>query len=309
MQRFKTVLGDISERDLGVTLAHEHICYSTQQHNGEIADTLAEITALTRGDLMPLPLTEEQRNAVRTADVINLGSGPSAYAFDYMCSGVRGFNFGMTPSTFAMEQILIERLAPDLPNGCAVILTVCPFSFGKNNNDGNFRLRFSRYYQMLESTEAKKEIWFPYGVSREKKGCDKATLEIRTTSMLQIWEKEFDLSLTQNLPVDFDMIYRRNAEAFSVKRERLLQLYKTCENLGLRPHILLPPMAQTLRRRLPDGLLQIFLYENLQKLSGLRVLDCMDLMPDADFCGPVFLGLCGAVRFTQSIAAEVLKEH
>jgi hypothetical protein len=30
-------------------------------------------------------------------------------------------------------------------------------------------------------------------------------------------------------------------------------------------------------------------------------------MPDTDFCGTVFLGLEGAVRFNQSIATKVLK--
>jgi hypothetical protein len=258
-------------------------------------------------NIIPLPLTDEQRTAVRTAEVINFGSGPSAYAFEYMHSGIRGFNFGMTPSTFAMEQMLLERLAPDLPKGCAIILTVCPFSFGKNNNDGNLRLRFSRHYQVLESANPNEKLWFPYGNPREETGCDKETLESRTTTMLQVWEKEFDLSLTQNQPFDFDSIYKRNAEAFIKKPEKLLQLYKSCENYGFRPYILLPPMAQTLRSRLPDRLLQIFVYENLQKLSSVRVLDCMNSMPDTDFCGPVFLGLEGAVRFTQSIATKVLK--
>jgi len=254
---------------------------------------------------MAVPFSEAQRHVVETAEMVNFGSGPSAYAFEYRRSGIKGFNFGMTPSSFLMEKPLLEYVAPMLPRGCAVILTFCPFSFGKNTGDENPRRRFARYFRLYESAEPADELWFPYGASREESGCDAETLESRTTSMLNIWSKEFDLALTAHAPLDVTAIRARNAEAFDIERARLLELHETCRRFGLKSCLLLPPLAKTLRERLPKGLLDIFLYENIQKLPQIPVLDYTAGLDDADFCGPVFLSLNGAVRLTKTIAAEI----
>lgn len=254
---------------------------------------------------MTIPLTEAQLHAIQTAEMVNFGSGPSAHAFEYRHSGVNGFNFGMTPSSFLMEKPLLEFVAPMLPRGCAVILTVCPFSFGKNNGDDQPRKRFARYFRLYESAEPADELWFPYGASREESGCGTETLESRTTSMLKIWSKEFDLALTENAPLDVAAVRARNAEAFDIERARLLELHEICRKNGLRSCLLLPPLAKALRERLPNGLLDIFVYENTQKLPQIPVLDYTAGLDDSDFCGPVFLSLNGAVRFTKTIAEEI----
>ena len=64
---------------------------------------------------MTIPLTAAQRHVVETAEMVNFGSGPSAYAFEYRRSGIKGFNFGMTPSSFLIERPLLEYVAPILP--------------------------------------------------------------------------------------------------------------------------------------------------------------------------------------------------
>ena len=254
---------------------------------------------------MTIPFTAAQRQAIETALLVNFGSGPSAYAFEYQHSGIRGFNFGMTPSSFVMEQPLLECVAPMLPQGCVVIFAVCPFSFGKNNDDDNIRGRFERYFRVFDSTEPADELWFPYNALREEHGCDSVVMEQRTTSMLKTWSSEFDLTLTENNPLNTDAVCTRNAKSFETKRTHLVMLCEICERFGLRPHILLPPLAKALRERLPDGLFDIFVTENIKKLPPVPVLDYTIRMDDADFCGPVFLSLDGAVRFTQMIVLQL----
>jgi len=256
---------------------------------------------------MTLRFTEEQRKAIETADMVNFGSGPSAYAFEYDKSGVQGFNFGMTPSSFAMEQQLFEHVSPMLPQGCAVIFTVCPFSFGKNNSDSNIKKRYSRYFRIYESAEPSRDLWFPYGAVREENGCGEELLKKRTESMLKTWSQEFDLSLAENKPLDVSHVTERNADEFKANRFRLMQLLEAAEKRGLRPYVMLPPLAETLRKSLPDGLLNVFIYENLKKLPDIRLLDFTEKIPDTEFIGPVFLSLNGAVRFTQMIAGKYMK--
>ena len=274
-------------------------------------------------------LNTEILDRIRRADMVNLGSGPSAYAFDYESAGVNGVNLAMTPSAFALESAFLNEYrdvfseAGKKAGGCAVILAVCPFSFGENRSNGNPG-RYARYYNVLskvsvDALPAPLPHWdpavsdsvspdaplFPYeaGVHPDEIPSP-AVMEERVESMCRCWKQEFSL-------VDFLDAGQaeRHKAAFRREREELEKLISLCRALGLRPYLLLPPLHPLLRARISDAFFGAFVREQVKGLSA-PLLDYTDspLITGEMFFGPVFLNRGGAAFFTKTIYDAVKQD-
>ncbi len=257
---------------------------------------------------------------ISEASVINMGSGPSAYAFDYEAAGVNGVNLAMTPSAFGLERALLDEYAAFFPKGAALIAAVCPFSFGENKTNAN-PARYVRYYPVL-SREAMDALppplphWdaevaasadyehplFPYNqrIDRDEEPTE-AVMTERVRSMCEIWKREFGLR---------DFLDASQAgphrAAFARERQALCELIAAAQKLGLRPWVFLPPLHPSLRKLISQAFFKAFVRDQLRDCSA-PVLDWTDdprITPDM-FLGPVFLNRKGAAALTRAVWEQI----
>lgn len=265
-------------------------------------------------------LSEEILRRIVGAKMINFGSGPSAYAFDYEAAGVCGVNLGFTPSAFGMETALLREYHAFFRRGCAAVFTVCPFSFGENKSNADPE-RYARYYAVLS-----RKTWdtlppplprydpavltrcdrshplFPYGDKDPREEIPtEAQIEKRIDDMCRCWEDELGLSgFTDASQAD------RHRSAFTRERKALEELIAIARTLGIRPFLLLPPLHERLRARISPTFFDAFITRQINGI-GVPVLD-HTADPQIDpgmFLGPVFLNKKGACRLTASVWEQV----
>ncbi len=269
---------------------------------------------------------------IASAEIVNLGSGPSAYAFDYEAAGINGVNLAMTPSAFALESALVQEYREAFRPGCAVVLAVCPFSFGENRSEGD-PSRFARYADVLseEAVESLSEpysraltayrakvqaedpaeasdarLLFPYqsGVDRTEHPSEKV-MDERIDSMCVCWKREFGLS-------DFLDASQadRHESAFVRKRAELCRLISLCQSIGLRPYLFLPPLHPALRARVSDAFFRRFVLDQLDEMPVPVLSYASDpALCEEMFLGPVFLNRDGAAVLTRSVWEKVGKQE
>lgn len=261
-------------------------------------------------------LTEDILRKIAGSAMINLGSGPSAYAFDYEAAGVRGMNLAMTPSAFGMELALLREYAPYFPKNCALILTVCPFSFGENRKKSD-PSRYARYYAVLsrsaiDTLPAPLAHWdervaasvdvehplFPYGGNIDRdEAPSAAVMAERVRAMCSCWEREFGLR-------DFTDAAQAEAHRNAFRRERrvLDELIAAAKELGLRPHLLLPPLHPMLRGLISPEFFEAFVLDQVRDAPAPLLDYTADPHITEDmFLGPVFLSRKGARTLTLAV--------
>ena len=258
------------------------------------------------------------------ASMINLGSGPSAYAFDYEASGINGINLAMTPSAFGLEQALLDEYAAYFQKSAALILAVCPFSFGENRSNAD-PARYVRYYPILsraamdalppplphwdESAAASADYehpLFPYALNIDRDEVPtEAAMSSRIETMCGIWKREFGLK---------DFLDASQAEphraAFARERQALHDLIAAARKLALCPWVFLPPLHPALRTRISEAFFGAFVRDQLRDCPA-PVLDfTADPRITADmFLGPVFLNRQGAAALTHAVWEQAGAAH
>ncbi len=261
-------------------------------------------------------LSDEILRRVSAASMINLGSSPSAYAFDYGAAGVNGVNLAMTPSAFGLEKALLDEYAACFPKGAALILAVCPFSFGENQTNADPR-RYARYYPVLsraamDALPPPLPHWdadvaagadaghplFPYDlkIDRDETPSEPVMAE-RVRSMCGTWMREFSLR-------DFRDASQAEAHraAFGRERQALDDLIAAARALGLRPRLFLPPLHPVLRALISDAFFDAFVRDQLRDCPAPLLDYTADPQITSDlFLGPVFLNRKGAAVLTRSV--------
>lgn len=254
---------------------------------------------------------------IAEAEMLNFGSGPSAYGFDYEAAGINGVNLAMTPSAFAMEAAFLRAYPDAFRRGTAAVFAVCPFSFG-NNKDLKRPARFARYYPVLPKTafagipeavthwdavvaasmENEKYPLFPYKAERaEEPLLSDEELSGRVDSMCAGWKNELGLAdFTDASQAEY------HEAAFKTKREALNGLLSAAEQAGLRPFLFLPPLHPLLRKRISPEFFDAFVYRNLKGVN-VPIFDYTQApgMEREDFIGPIFLSRKGAAKLTREI--------
>ena len=267
-------------------------------------------------------LSETEIKRISEAEMLNFGSGPSAYAFDYEAAHVNGVNLAMTPSAFGMEIAFLKEYASAFPKDAAAIFAVCPFSFGENQSNKN-PLRYAKYYavlsrQTINSLPFPLPHWdhhaaeqinlhdplFPYGedINRDEIPDDELMNE-RIESMCQCWKSELQLS-------NFVDASQAEFHRASFAREKIAMsaALETARGVGLRPFLLLPPLHSQLRQLFSKELYDEFVTRQITD-AGVPVLDYTNdpAITDEMFLGPVFLNRKGAAYLTGSIWQIVRK--
>lgn len=277
-------------------------------------------------------LNSEILKKISQAEILNFGSGPSAYAFDYEAAGINGMNLAMTPSAFMMELAFLNEYrdtftaAAQKSGGCTVVLTVCPFSFGDNRTKGDAG-RYMRYYNILSRESFDRlppplahwnpqvaeradpnEPLFPYAAKCHPDEIPSSdVMSARTDAMCDCWKQEFGLH-------DFMDAGQAEAHKAAFLRERLAleKLIDCCKSLGLCPYLMLPPLHPLLRSRISDAFFTAFVREQIKDIP-VPLLDYTDspLITESMFYGPVFLNRSGAAFLTDLVYKTIKtdKQH
>lgn len=261
-------------------------------------------------------------------DVVNIGSGPSYYDFDWSAvSEVIGYNLAVAPEDFRYDARIIMQYGEFLkPGAVVVVVVVCPLSFGKN--EYLYEDTFSEKYVRILPREAvdlprwkydlyhacpwvlKVKQLLPRIVSGAayhlRKLFRKAKPLDPITGLINSWvaENKYLQNLKDENQAEFYL------DTFQEKIKDLKDVLDNCRSQGLRPVIILPPMSGELRKNISDSFIQRFVYDNLRQAveDDTPVLDYID---DARFKNesyyPNGLFLTQQIRkvFTKTVWEEI----
>lgn len=226
-------------------------------------------------------------------DIVNIGSGPSFYDFDWSAvPGISGYNLAVAPEDFRYDARILKYYGNHVKKGGIVVVVVCPLSFVKN--DYLYKDSFSeKYVFILPTVDVDLPKW-KYMLYRYcpfvLKGKNLVQIVIRRMRKKLVCKRQIPLSPTEELVKRWilDNEYLTNLkdssqaeyylDTFLEKRRDLRTVLNTCYKKKFRPVIVLPPMSNDLRQNISDSFIQRFVYDNLKEMviDDTPILDYID---------------------------------
>lgn len=223
-------------------------------------------------------------------DVVNIGSGPSYYDFNWSgIDEVKGYSFAVSPEDFRYDRRILHNYAKFIkPNGI-VIIVVCPLSFAENQYLLSDYYSF-KYVGVLPRSEISLSK-FKYKAYKNSIGKFIIDNYYRVCAIPQLLKslfyrkKDKQLSPEERLVVGWlrDNPYLSNlkdlpdcdlTKGFEEKKIELNKIINECINLNLRPVILIPPVSNKLYTFFSKKFLKVFVYDNISDLpEEVMVLD------------------------------------
>lgn len=243
-------------------------------------------------------LKERFSNIPNNLDVVNIGSGPSFFDFDWSAvPEISGYNMAVAPEDFRYDSRIIMHYGNHLKvGGVVVVVVVCPLSFGRN--EYLYKDTFSEKYIPIlphEAVDLPKWKYLLYKdfsiVLRGKNfslrvvrglyrrldtifGRKKQDILNPMEELLKSWIS--DNAYLNDLKDSTQAEYYR--DVFREKKNDLKKVIANCLVQELRPIIVIPPMSRKLRGYISDGFIKSFVYDNLQSIvdGGTPLLDYLD---------------------------------
>lgn len=234
-------------------------------------------------------------NIPNELDIVNIGSGPSYYAFDWSdVPGISGYNLAIAPEDFRYDARIIKNYGYHVKKGGVVVVAVVPLSFGENEyqNKSSFS---EKYASILPSEDVDLPKWryflvrnFPLAVKvknklfriiskifcRDKKKPGNLPQKDRMHSLIAGWisENRYLHDLKDGEQAEN---YR---ETFQRRRGELKEIIDNCRRQGLKPVLLLPPLSSKLREQISDTFIEKFVYDNVHSVldGDVLILDYID---------------------------------
>ncbi len=262
-------------------------------------------------------------------DIVNIGSGPSFYDFDWSAvPEISGCNMAIAPEDFRYDARIIKHYGNHVKTGGVVVVVVCPLSFGKN--DYLYKDSFSeKYISILPSSEVdlpkrKYSLYknFPFSLKcknfllRVANGLHRRFRNLfvkkdnETTDPVEAMVKGWisDNEYLNDLKDPAQAEYYR--DVFKEKENDLKEVIDNCRMQGLRPVILIPPMSGALRGYISDEFIQRFVYDNLRSAAdgGTPILDYIDdkrFIDENNYSNGLFLTPEKRKDFTRTVWEDI----
>lgn len=258
-------------------------------------------------------------NITSQADVITLGSTMAYYDYDYQCWARTGINLASSPQTLSYDYRLLRQYEFAIKKGTIVLINIAEFTFLVNsyeNDVNNHKYYFYLNKEYIENYKEYKKFFLKYFpcliditllkneisqilrriIKRSNKSFYEKCIEIESG-----WEREFNIQ-NNLLTINYDEIEKKNINIV----ENMISYIK---GKKATPIIVVPPVAPSLFKMIPQGVLENCLYKHLSDLSKLvNVIDLSgrdDLFPDNLFETPLILNEQGKKVFNEQVMKAV----
>lgn len=253
-------------------------------------------------------------------DIVNVGSGPSFYDFDWSCIlNVKGYNFAVSPEDFRYDLRVLRNYKKLIKKNGTVIIVICPLSFAENryllkdyysyryigilpkseviissykykiykNKIGRFLV--NNYYRMCAVPQLIYSV-----LGRRNKACQSSE-----ERLVRGWLRDNpDLRNLKDLPK------RDMTQVFEKKKKELNEIVEECINANLRPVLLIPPISRKLRSYFSSEFLDAFVYNNIKEISDAVIL--LDFLSDDKYSDDLFYS--NGIFLKHEIAPEFTRE-
>lgn len=262
-------------------------------------------------------------------EVINLGSLSGKCAFDYSGLSVKGANFAIPSNPLLGDYQILRNFSSYLkPEGCVVIITLCPFS----SLAGSYDFFDDRFYtflypssipnfnykhrlQVLDQFKSPLKYYPVMQIMSDIKYALRGNhikllteeeMKKNADMMMKCWMQEFSLK-------DFDTpLTLKNRDAITDATEVLNKIITYCRYKHFKPVLVVPPMYHTLAD-LFDNKARTMLFDTMLRGledSDVQILNYMD-SPDFKeislFKSSFLLNKRGAQLFTKKVLEDIGK--
>ena len=255
------------------------------------------------------------KNVPNNLDVVNIGSGPAYYGFDYDFCDKRGYNLATAPQNFTYGYKLLKHYSKKINKDAIILITImAPMSFGENRDV--YRNDYAdKFYGVLKPEEIDNYSVFrrivialPF-LSRICKRIknvfsDRTNVEIK--SVVDIWKQEFELNDLQDAS-QADM----HSKTFADKVCLVKEMIEYCYSQSWHPVLVIPPVPAVTRKHISEQFTDVFVYNNITKIlrdySNLICLDYYsdDLFDSGCFKSSIFLNNKGKELFSKKVFADI----
>lgn len=258
-------------------------------------------------------------------DVVNLGSNPGVYSFNYADLPIKGSNWALGPQSLTHDFNILRNYFSYLKEGGHVIVVVLPFSCLESRYDKSHNLK---YYTFLhpatilnfEDKERTRALLIKGNPFKQMPVlCIKQTLlEIKKKivasvrmpqkdlqksafDMMNCWKTKFGL-------VDLKApISEKHLEELHTRKKTLIKIIEFCKERTLKPVVVIPPMYHTLGSMFPDEFKRNYIDVFLKGIDA-PVYDYMkDVEMDQEkyYQTALFLNEEGAKVFTKKVLDNI----
>lgn len=265
-------------------------------------------------------------------DIVNVGSGPSYYAFDWSAvPQISGYNLAVWPEDFRYDARIVKNYCDHVKRGGVVVVVVlCPLSFGEN--EYLYKNSFSeKYVKILPARDVdlpRIKYWtyrlVPFALPlkhflQRVKGKlkrtfrrGKAKVPAETDAVKQMVDGWIATNryLKDLKDAGQAQFYRK---VFDGKIEDLKKVIAGCRGFGLIPVLLIPPISNIMMGYMSDEFIRAFVYDNIAKATDddLLFLDYLrdPRFTDDSFYEPngLFLNEAARKSFTKIVWEDVVK--
>lgn len=256
-------------------------------------------------------------------DVVNLGSNSGKYAFCYDNLPVYGRNWALGPQSLQHDFNILKNYFSFIKENGYVIITLCPFSCLVSKYSSSHNLKYYTFLHpamVINFSEEERERALRYKnclllkkplfcVKQALKSCiyqnknkisKVCNYDQHASQFIAMWKNQFGL---ENLDSDLseNHLYEQKQRAVLLN-----DMITFCLERNLVPILVVPPMHNSLVKRLPVKFRENYIYNfvnmgNKQNVRFLDYIDAQNFNKDEYFINSFLMSEKGARVFTKDI--------
>ena len=263
-------------------------------------------------------------------DIVNVGSNPARFAFDY--EGVKGENWSTGTQGLDMDLVVLKAYNKCLNKGATIILPIVPFSSVSGYLGTPKRPQYlCKFVRIAKRTltdkgyKTGKTIWYlkfpllfkPNAIRlllRDVKKDERLKvselhhqqdeMNLDAKKWVNLWKKEFDITeLNDTLPAHLKIGRDKSIEMMCEIVEYILKC-------GYKPIIVSPPMSASLMSYFTKDVRNVYIYsfvKSIQEKFDIQYLDYMDteFVDNKYYFNALFMNLIGRKKYTKRVLGDL----
>jgi hypothetical protein len=263
-------------------------------------------------------------------DIVNVGSNPARFAFDY--EGVKGENWSTGTQGLDMDLVVLKAYNKCLNKEATIILPIVPFSSVSGSLgipkrpqylckfvriakrtliDNRYKICKTKWYLRFPLLFKPKAIQLLLrDVKKDERlivseqHLQQEEMELDAKKWVDLWKKEFNISdLNGKLPA-----HLKNGRDKSI--EMMCEMVGYILKCGYNPIIVSPPMSASLMQYFTDDVRNTYIYsfvKSVQEKYDVQYLDYMDseFVDNKYYFNALYMNLVGRRNFTKRVLIDL----